>query len=109
MGKVRGASDDDLPRTGGRVAHALCRAVRRVVGFRRGVPGAGGLPDRARQTTSWELPNRRTAEPPNRRTAEPPNRRTAEPPNRRTAEPPNRRTAEPPNRRTAEPPNRLTA
>ncbi|QCU27754.1 hypothetical protein FE789_05360 [Burkholderia pseudomallei] len=79
MGKVRGASDDDLPRTGGRVAHALCRAVRRVVGFRRGVPGAGGgLPDRARQTTSWEPPNRRTAEPPNRRTAEPPNRRTAE-------------------------------
>ncbi|MWA22705.1 hypothetical protein GPJ57_33760 [Burkholderia pseudomallei] len=85
MGKVRGASDDDLPRTGGRVAHALCRAVRRVVGFRRGVPGAGGLPDRARQTTSWELPSRRAAEPPNRRTAEPPNRRTAEPPNRLTA------------------------
>ncbi|AYX29745.1 hypothetical protein EGY16_17980 [Burkholderia pseudomallei] len=44
MGKIRGASDDDLPRTGGRVAHALCRAVRRVVGFRRGVPGAGGAP-----------------------------------------------------------------
>ncbi|ARL50231.1 hypothetical protein EGY16_17970 [Burkholderia pseudomallei] len=28
------------------------------------------MPDRARQTTSWEPPSRRAAEPPNRRTAE---------------------------------------
>ncbi|ARL98013.1 hypothetical protein BOC58_36050 [Burkholderia pseudomallei] len=53
------------------------------------------MPDRARQTTSWEPPSRRAAEPPNRRAAEPPSRRTAEPPNRRTAEPPNRRAIEP--------------
>ncbi|NAW77231.1 hypothetical protein C1W84_33670 [Burkholderia pseudomallei] len=35
------------------------------------------MPDRARQTTSWEPPSRRAAEPPSRRAAEPPSYRAA--------------------------------